>query len=595
MEKGSEVFRVCLKQLASVVVTGRLISPIRATWRQGTIWQSVRLVILALAMVSTPIVAVPKADAGTFDAYLCQSPAGEAVGTSGLQELLIEQAPFVSGEALCAQAGQEILMQLGPNLAGYVNLQGGQYIYAPPVGVSIVAYSLRINAYAAPCGVASGHCPGGVGQVFITHTGQVDPNYDFRDLGEGVQGPTTVVVSRLRGVSDVLIGATCDSGCPSSQAIASFAIPQARFTLVDSTVPKVMDQSGPSESTGVVSGDVEWSYVASDPGGSGIFTVTATADGRTMENRVLDENGGLCRNLGTTGERVFSSPQPCAPETIGSASLDTDDLTDGKHLVRVYVDDAAGDAANVFSGTLDTANGPIVDQRPTVSGVPEVGATLLGSNAVFSPRPEQEMTGAASGRWERCVARGSCQPIEGASGTSYVPTAADVGHELVYQSVGITKVTDAVAAGLTHVTTVDSIPTLAVSEAGGSSAVLGNRSAWRISLKVSPRRVHQHTTIRLSGRVATVPRPSMGKLVYLEAREKTTQVRRSRRWRAHAIVYGRWITFMLLRAKSNGQFSTTYTFRLGGNHTYQFRAVAPAEGQFRNVTGSSAIVTVHEA
>jgi len=51
---------------------------------------------------------------------------------------------------------------------------------------------------------------------------------------------------------------------------------------------------------------------------------------------------------------------------------------------------------------------------------------------------------------------------------------------------------------------------------------------------------------------------------------------------------------MALRANPNGGFSSTYRFRLGGRHTYQFRAVAPAEGQFRNRTGSSQIVAVHE-
>ena len=58
--------------------------------------------------------------------------------------------------------------------------------------------------------------------------------------------------------------------------------------------------------------------------------------------------------------------------------------------------------------------------------------------------------------------------------------------------------------------------------------------------------------------------------------------------------YGRWITFMALRANRNGSFAATYRFRLGGRHTYQFRAVAPAEGQFRDPTGSSPSVAVRE-
>ena len=59
-------------------------------------------------------------------------------------------------------------------------------------------------------------------------------------------------------------------------------------------------------------------------------------------------------------------------------------------------------------------------------------------------------------------------------------------------------------------------------------------------------------------------------------------------------MYGKWISFEVFRANGNGSFASTYTFKLGGHHTYQFQAVAPAEGQFRNPTGTSASTTVKE-
>jgi hypothetical protein len=52
---------------------------------------------------------------------------------------------------------------------------------------------------------------------------------------------------------------------------------------------------------------------------------------------------------------------------------------------------------------------------------------------------------------------------------------------------------------------------------------------------------------------------------------------------------------MALRANTGGAFTATYRFRLGGLHTYQFRAVAPAEGQYRDPTGTSSPVTVSES
>jgi hypothetical protein len=64
--------------------------------------------------------------------------------------------------------------------------------------------------------------------------------------------------------------------------------------------------------------------------------------------------------------------------------------------------------------------------------------------------------------------------------------------------------------------------------------------------------------------------------------------------RHRATVYGKWVTFQAFRAKGNGSFASSYTFKLGGKHTYQFQAVAPAEGQYRNPTGISKTITVRE-
>ncbi|MHB8492565.1 MAG: hypothetical protein ACYDA6_10200, partial [Solirubrobacteraceae bacterium] len=218
------------------------------------------------------------------------------------------------------------------------------------------------------------------------------------------------------------------------------------------------------------------------------------------------------------------------------------------------------------------------------------------------------------------------------------PTPADVGYELLYEVTATSAVAEGTAKGLTHTTTADSMPTRAVSEAppssgacagpclvagggdGGAGAPGGNggngagasvnvgtlglaptgsaahgaRTRWLISLNVRPKRVHRHSRIDLSGRVATSPRPAAGKLVYLQARELRVVRRRMHGHMRTVRAYGRWITFMVLRAAPSGAFKATYRFRLGGRHSYQFRAVAPAEGAYLNFTGTSGVVTVNE-
>jgi hypothetical protein len=59
-------------------------------------------------------------------------------------------------------------------------------------------------------------------------------------------------------------------------------------------------------------------------------------------------------------------------------------------------------------------------------------------------------------------------------------------------------------------------------------------------------------------------------------------------------VFGKWVTFQAFRARGDGSFSSSYKFRLGGRHVYQFQAVAPAEGQYRNPSGASNTTTVTE-
>jgi hypothetical protein len=437
--------------------------------------------------------------------------------------------------------------------------------------------------------------------------------------------------------------------CPASETW--MRIYGGEITLADVTTPEVSGVGGGLISSGTIAGKADIDYKASDAG-TGVYQGVLYVDGKETASQVPNTNGGRCEALHTEqdGAKVFNYVVPCPPSVSGHLDLNTNDLADGVHTAELVVESAAGVQSVGWEGQIRTDNGPVVEERPTVSGVPQVGSTLTASNGLFEPRPEQELV-EVKGQWERCVSESSCGAIPGASGTSYVPTPADVGHELVYESTAVSKVTDTVAPGLRHTTTASSIPTLAVTEAAGSpgscagpctgppgggtggaggsggagasagsggagagsssgsavtvnlatlglapakSGELGTTKPWRISLKVRPRRVHRHTRIRLFGHVFTAPRPAQGKLVFLQARDLRTVRKRVHGRMRRLRRYGRWITFMALRAKPGGAFVATYRFRLGGRHTYAFRAVAPSEGGFRNPTGTSVPVVVHE-
>jgi hypothetical protein len=121
---------------------------------------------------------------------------------------------------------------------------------------------------------------------------------------------------------------------------------------------------------------------------------------------------------------------------------------------------------------------PLLSTPPTVVGPPVAGQLLAAVPGMWEGGKPLAFTY----QWRRCDAAGAnCDPITGATGESYRPVTADVGHSLrVY-------VTATAGAG-SAVTTTD--PTAAVSPAGTSPAarptnlklpqIVGNAQAGQI-------------------------------------------------------------------------------------------------------------------
>jgi hypothetical protein len=236
-----------------------------------------------------------------------------------------------------------------------------------------------------------------------------------------------------------------------------------------------------------------------------------------------------------TGNCSFANFQPCPASELGSLSWNTASVPNGPHEVVVQITNAAGNTTMIGDHAIATSN--------------SAGSGGPGGSG-----------GSGSG--------GGTGGVNGSNGTNGSNGAAGAG------GAGGQATVDVLGSG-----------------SALGSVLLGSGSRWRVSLSVSPRRVRRRTKVRLSGVVSTSPRPGTGKLIYLQARS----VGSARRGRRRVTVFGKWITFEAFRAKSNGTFSSTYTFKLGGHHTYQFQAVAPAEGQYRNPTGTSSTITVKES
>ena len=133
----------------------------------------------------------------------------------------------------------------------------------------------------------------------------------------------------------------------------------ADIDLVDDTPPTVSSVSGPLVAGGTLTGQQAISFNASD-GQSGVYGGSLVVDGHTVVSQILDTNGGACQSLNVTsdGQRSFEYAQPCPPSLSASLTLNTDLLAAGEHSLELIVEDAAGNKAIAYNGTITTSGPP---------------------------------------------------------------------------------------------------------------------------------------------------------------------------------------------------------------------------------------------
>lgn len=339
--------------------------------RNGSCWVLATVMASAACLLAAPALA----QAGTFTALTCHGVTGNAIGMPGWS-VGTANGQYITYGAGCAGGGQGSFgLTMGPNPTGeYFNGNGNTMTYSVAAGETIADYSLNLYAFGGPCVVQSGQCANGFGQVYVNHTGQSDPNYDYRNLGYGA-ATATVGASGLSGVTYVTVGVSCDPGQDLSYPCSGSADPEAQalvsggaFTILDATVPSVSNVSGSLIAGGTLTGTNTISFTASDSGG-GIYSATVLVDGRQITQEVPGTNGGLCANLTPSSSTMtFAAPQPCPTAENVSVPLNTTQFSAGQHHLQVIVKDAAGDQAVAYDGTITTSGPPLVGANGAVNG-----------------------------------------------------------------------------------------------------------------------------------------------------------------------------------------------------------------------------------
>ena len=454
---------------ASRTSNDRHATPTRLRCRAVAIWAATAL---CGAVAAPAVIGVAPAFAGTWALASCSQPNGQPAPTDGWASSGVLQSNYSGAYNSCSTGGT-----LGANISEAWPQPSGEsftWTFTPPTGSTIaggqltgtmtVPYSQGGGAYfAGPTSAYDGAdviancqwnlpCPQSVaapGPGTVSGTWQV---------GAGNAGGKLYAIAACSGLSP-------SQGCPGGYgppAAAGITVSRAIIQLTNTATPGGSGFTGTLLGTNV-RGTQDFTFNASDPGGPGVYSVTAKLDASTVYSGTPDDNGGYCVTVGSSGSALmFDRSQPCKASESVDLPIDTTAVTDGQHTLKVTVTDAAQNASVVYDGTITTLNAPVNAVAPTTSNHGEdtfVGNLLTAKSGAWSAAVGAGTITYAY-QWQDCDAQGGgCQAIAGANASSYTATPSDVGHTL---RVAVS------AADNDGFATATSVPTAVVQAASGS-------------------------------------------------------------------------------------------------------------------------------
>jgi hypothetical protein len=540
-------------------------------------------VMLILALCTS------SARAGTWTLASCTQPDGQPAPTEGWSTSATGAVGPDSGDInTCAQGGELSAVTSGEAPQGAY--EGPEWVFTAPAGSTIAGGSITAT-------LTSPH-----GQAWL---GTPSASYDSADvvancqynLACGQNGTLSGAfpITHLGG-SSLYAVAVCvgpyegATSCPATGGIdAGVYVSSAAIALANSATPAASGFGGTLLSPNA-QGTQELTFLASDPGGPGVYLVTAQIDGKTVYSGTPDNNEGRCIPIGGTGGTLmFDHSQPCRASESVDLPINTTALANGQHTLKVTVEDAAENASVVYDA-------PITTQQPSnnsLGALPGPGASAASGLArgVGQPNGFAASEGARlrlgqRGRLTRSFAKRALgisgrlmsaqgQPIGGATLELLQQTASSPGLKLI----GHVKTS---ATG-TFVARAPAGPSRTIAVAYRAFSGDGAYAATAriiesvqagIQLAISPRRTGSEGAITLTGHVLG-PVPPQGVSVDLLVHYR-----------------GHWEPFRTPRTDAAGHFTVVYQFE-GARGRFPFRAeVPPSQADFAFGRGFSGVVDV---
>jgi hypothetical protein len=476
--------------------------------------------------------------------------------------------------------GGGLRVDIAPMEAGYLLLAGQMWVYKPPAGSAIVGGTLSVNMTAregvaligakvrgesvvlAKC--ASPGCSDYNGNVPITAVGATEIYEQAACYGkEGV-------CHKPKGEPFEHEG----DGNFSAEAELS----SAQILLSTNAVPAASGLGGTLLSS-TVTGKATLSFTATDSAGPGVYQVRVKVNGEQVLAETPNLNEGKCVSTASSeGARAFNYAQPCPTKTPINAEINTAGLPDGTRALTVELEDAAGDVATVYTGTLTTVNhatttvlapvergpcnGTPCDEAAKLiaAGQPPAFTRTLGHSAIMVTGRLTSPTGAPIKDAQVKL----LQQIVGSAAVTQIAstTTGANGSWSLKAPTGPSRLLQ--VAYYSHL--LDTVPATALA--------FHERVHGTISLH-APRKAHLGRAVVFSGQLGGGYVPTGGESVEME------------------ILYGgRWRTIEVLPTTSKGRWTYTYLFTLGAGASYLFRAATVPNGSYPFLAATSRPVRV---
>ncbi len=565
-------------------------APHRGRWLHGAI-------ALACAIVSltsmTMALDAGDAYAGNWMEVSCENPNQSAAPSEGWTQFASGTPGYGStGSARCPMFG------LLSSAAAEENGNGENLRYLPPAGSTLIGGSVAVSGYAGGGGYnASGTVvayspefvyPGDVIFQCAEGLGTCSPgSYSF----------STVIALPVDAGGGFYVGAgcggapgyACDEGA-SEGAWSDVEVHWANFLLSSEAAPTGSSIGGTLLSPNVA-GTAELTLNAADPGGPGVYLVIVQIDGKTVYSGTPNSNGGKCVAVGSSGGALmFDYSQPCQPSESVDLPINTTALPNGQHTLKVSVQDAAGNSAVVYDGSISTKQ----PSNDSLGALPGLGTTAGSSPASTRVAVANGATASRTARLSLGVKRRITRPYAHRALRATGRLLDGQGHPIVGATLDVLQqVSDSSPLAVIGHARTRANGTFAAAVPGGPSrtieivyrafstdasyaavAKIAEAVEAGVQLTVSPRRTGSEGTITLSGHILG-PVPPQGVAVELLVHYR-----------------GRWEPFRVPQTDSRGRFEVVYQFQ-GGIGRFPFRAsVLGGQAGFPFAHGESGAVDV---